>query len=486
MRARTRDVASPARAGGARRTLAAAALALAAAALAFAAAPARAAWRPDRFTIGGFRWTDPADPASRRDPLRLLRLHEAGVNLVVSGGWYDSTEARASARLLDSLRGARPGFDLRVVVDYRLPANPGIVTYHPRAAAALPAVARTLDPAWGANNRAVEGWLVWDEPRTAADFENAGRIAALVDSLPVSRGKLPYVNLLPLYGMDDPEMARRRGLDRAAAYRGYLEDYAALWTRHGRPVPLLSVDHYPFQVRQARQDLCLNLELVRACAERHAHGGRPVPVWFVAQCSAYRPPRGAGSLARAAPGDAEVRWPVFAALAYGAKGILWWTLGPAERDGFGPGLLDRRGRPTARRAFLAGLNAELAHLGRRLLDLDAVGVWHQRPAPGEGLEAWRLDAPGRPRGVLAGLEGGGGDGVVGHLRHADTGEDWLLVVNRSLRTRREFTVRLARTAAAVERVSPATGRLERVATGAGRFSTPRLAPGAGALYRIVR
>lgn len=465
-----------------RRSIRVAAGALALALALLAPPDAGAAWRQRTFVIGGQLHSSARDRGSISDAGRLLAIQQAGINLLVTGDWFDSTEARRASAMADSLRRDRSGFDLRIIAHYVRPANPTILSFNPAVRGNAPAIEEALQPDFGLNNPSVEGWMVWDEPWTAEDMAQIRDMTGLMRRVPASRDKLPLVNLLPIYASGQARFDEAWGRDKVAAYRRYLDAYLGAFADSAEAAPLLCVDHYPFQTPQRRRDWFLNLAMVRDAAQRHGRGGRALPFWMVLQLSPWRKPDGTY---RDAPDTTQVRWQVFSSLAYGAKGIVYWTLVPGIDGEFGPGLLDWEGRPTARYEPVRRLNGVLRALGPTLLPLQPVGVWHQRADGEEGMEAQLLSSP-RSRAVLDTLSGGEGDGLVGLLRDPSTGADYLWVVNKSLDSPRSFNVGLGYIASRIDRINERTGAADRLTTRANGFDVPPLPPGTGVLYRVTR
>lgn len=447
------------------------------------AIPAAAQWRQRDFVIGGYFFTRQHDPSSRFDPRPLVQLDAAGLDLVVSGCWFDSTEARSTVRMLDSLRTHRTGFKLKTLIMYYQPWNPSIVSVNPAFSGNWWAVREALAPKWGINSPSVEGYMVWDEPIEPRDFENIKGMTTLIDTLATTRGKLPFVNLLPIYASGQPRFDALYGHGKAEAYARYLDRYLGMFDADPNPAPLLCVDHYPYQTPTSRRDYCLNLRLMREAVERHSPPARRIPMWMVVQLAPYREPRAAYA---ATPSDAQIRWQVFAALAYGVKGVLYWTLVPAYEEQFGPGLLDARGAKSARYDFIRSLNTEVRGLGATLMRLDPVGVYHQNASNDEGIDADRIADTRRSRKLVADMTGGSNRGMVGWLRDRANGDDYLFVVNKDVSTARAFTVSLAPALRGVERITTAGPISAPCDTVARTFTTASLAPGAGALYHVIR
>lgn len=438
-----------------------------------------AAWRQTEFVIGGFLQGrgGAGDVGMER---RLRALAEAGLTLLVNGDAFDSSEARTVVRALETLRRRDPQFAMRALVLYTHPANPTIVSFNPAVPGNRGAIERALAPDWGINSPSVEGYVLWDEPWAEEHFRSIRHLTNLVDTLPATRGKLPFVNLYPIYVSGQAHFDSIYGRDKVSAYRRYLDRYLGLFDA-SRPAPVLCVDHYPFQVPRTRHDFFLNLELMREAVERHASRQGAIPMWLVVQLSPYRlapgrfPPP---------PDLARVRWQVHSAIAYGVKGILYWTLAPGVDGHFGTGLLDDRGAPDSRFEPLRDLHRTLAALGPTLMRLEPVQAYHQDPGPHEGMRRHALPRRGEGNGVVR-MEGGAGQGLVGWLRDSRTGEDFLYVVNKDLRSPRSFEVELGVAPAAVEWLSADT--LEVPFDRARRtFATAALEPGSGALFRLVR
>lgn len=81
-------------------------------------------------------------------------------------------------------------------------------------------------------------------------------------------------------------------------------------------------------------------------------------------------------------GEAELRYHVNTGLAYGFKNInylTWGTLPPEVIPGFSRGIMDEDGRPTELYEPVCRLNREIHALGRTLVRLEAVEVYHSGP-----------------------------------------------------------------------------------------------------------
>lgn len=300
-------------------------------------------------------WCGP--PLPLVDDARLSEIAAAGFTTV--GAPCEGPLDEAGNQRLLAL-AARHG--LRVwVADHRL-----------HAAAAGAADADALVAAAVAAYRdaaALDGYVVADEPTVAAFPLLAPVVAALRAADP---SRLAYVNLLPDY-VPPANLG-------AASYADYLERFVA----EVRP-RALSVDYYPFGEHRDRSTFFANLAALRDTALRH-----DLPFLWIILAMPHGPYRD--------PTEAELAWQAFHAIAYGARGIsyfTYWTPPAADDWNFRRGLIED-GRPTARYAEAQRLNRQLRAIG------DALAGWRSLAvADSRGEVAAPL-----PIGPLAGVDGG--------------------------------------------------------------------------------
>jgi len=247
------------------------------------------------------------------------------------------------------------------------------------------------------------GFNFYDEP-------GAGWFATLAKALAISRELapqlLPYINLFPS--------------DDASYYRNFVDVV--------KP-SLISFDRYPL-LSEGREDANYfhNWAIVRDAA---LHGD--IPSWVFIQTLAYNNHR--------EPTAAELLWQVNISLAYGAKGIqyfTYWTPEAARGEGFGPALITVDGERTSRYYAAKQINTTWLHqVGRELKPLVSETVEHvnETPLP-NGTVGFT------PTSLVSGISGD--PVVVGTLRPRDTtsGDRWLLVANRSHSTRARAVVSL--------------------------------------------
>ena len=450
--------------------------------------PALPAWRQTDFLIGGFVVnTAPADPA------RLIRLQEAGLDFVHDSDLSFSADwGRLLVAQLDSLHAARPGFDLKAVL--HVTANqdrPSGFTANPDVAANWTKIRPTLDPSAGLNRPSTLGWFVWDEPCTRAEMKNLVDLSLRMRSYPPTAGTLPFVNLLPIADVGARGCygdAFVGGRDRVSGYAAYLDAYLSAFDGEADPAPLLSFDHYPFQIDGRESGTYFeNLATARDRALAHGRPGARVPLWVIVQLASFKP---VDAPFMRSPSIAQVRWQAWTAVAYGAKSISYWTTGttadPDPRTGFRGGLLELDGRPTPKYDAVRRLNAELHALGPTLMKLDPVAVLRAAPGRQGGDERERIGSPDRTYNVVTDVDGAGRtDCMIGYFKGRESADDYLLVVNQSLTVARDFRLRLGTRADSVEVVDRESGRLQLVGRSLSDIEVRDLPPASAELYRVA-
>ncbi|HEY3558119.1 MAG TPA: hypothetical protein VGL05_11680 [Kribbella sp.] len=288
------------------------------------------------------------------------------------------------------------------------------------------------------------GFNFYDEP-------GPGWFATLAKALEISRELapqlLPYINLFPS--------------DDASYYRNFVDVV--------KP-SLISFDRYPL-LSEGREDANYfhNWAIVRDAA---LHGD--IPSWVFIQTLAYNGHR--------EPTAAELLWQVNISLAYGAKGIqyfTYWTPEAARGEGFGPALITVDGERTSRYDAAKEINAGWLHpVGRELKPLVSETVEHANETPlPNGAVGFT------PTNLVRAITGSAV--VVGTFRSRDTTstDRWLLVSNRSHSERAKAVVALNEQAVgSVGVFQPARQRY------AGQRVAPvqvSLAPGAATLIKLT-
>ncbi|HEX7410017.1 MAG TPA: hypothetical protein VF515_20555 [Candidatus Binatia bacterium] len=332
-------------------------------------------------------WCGP--PLAEFTDARAAEIAAAGFNLVGSPCEGEVTP-ELNLRALDT--AARHGLRLSVADPRFNPGAAGLPGWESRLSAAV---------ADYGHHPALGEYFVGDEP-PAADFAAfAAVVARLRAEDPTHRA---YVNLLPEF-----IPPTHLGAD---SYRDYLERF--LGTVHP---DLLSYDYYPFGYdehgnEKDRSTFFSNLALIREQALQH-----DLPFMLIVLAMPHARYRDSTA--------AELRWQVFHALAFGARGIsyfAYWT--PANVEGadimkFHNGLIEQ-GQPTLHYLQVAQLNREARAIAQELATFHSVAV---ADSAGEV-------APPFPLGPIEAIEGGP---VTAGLFTNGSGQLAILLVNRDYR-----------------------------------------------------
>ena len=298
------------------------------------------------------------------------------------------------------------------------------------------------------NHPALEAYFLRDEP-SAGDFPALGRLVAYLRERDPAH--LAYINLFPTYANN--EQLGTEG-DTVPAYREHLRQFIETVKPQ-----LISYDHYHFFKHQDGEQYFLNLAMIRDAAF-----GAELPFLNIVQTStvvdAWR-----------LPNARELRWLVYTTLAYGGRGISYFTYwGPASYNG-----LYKDGERTPLALDAAELNAEIGVLSPELMALDSLGAYHTAPLP-LGAEAIPADAPVQivgPGEFVLGLFGRGGRVTA------------FMLVNRDYRRAAVARVRLPAGTRGVQEFDRSLGQwwgyADRVET-----ITVNLNPGDGRLFRLAQ
>ena len=111
-----------------------------------------------------------------------------------------------------------------------------------------------------------------------------------------------------------------------------------------------------------------NLEAIRKAATRHK-----IPFWNVVMST--------GCLPYAEPTEAGLRFQAYTSLAYGARGLSWFTYFSQPIGNFRLAPIDHFGQKTATWYMLRRVNLHIHRLGPTYLKLTSVNVFHHPQGP---------------------------------------------------------------------------------------------------------
>jgi hypothetical protein len=323
---------------------------------------------------------------------------------------------------------------------------------------------------------ALEAYYLTDEPGAGA-FAGLGRLVTYLREHDPQH--LAYINLFPTYANEQQLGVSADAADRARV--GYPQNFAGVGTddktvlryrehlkRFVETVKpgLISYDHYHFLKPDKDGELVdgkqyfLNLGLIRLAAIENN-----LPFLNIIQANTIEK-------TWRLPNAEELRFLVFTTMAYGGRGISYFTYwGPSAYNG-----LYQDGNPAPLLRPVAALNREIQAFGPALMQLNSQVVYHTGPLPC-GAEAMPDDAPVR---ILS-----TGEFVVGLFGQAGKPAAFMLV-NRDYRLPAEATVKISPGGRGLQELDRQTGQWsDAKPLGRARTVKVRLDPGDGRLFRMA-
>jgi hypothetical protein len=288
---------------------------------------------------------------------------------------------------------------------------------------------------------AVYGYYLRDEPG-ANFFPGLAHVADVIHEL--APDKWAYINLFPDYAENWQLQATN--------YHDYLERFVS--TVHPTT---LSYDNYALMDDGGlRQNFWSNLESMRAEAVKYH-----LPFWNIVLSVAHFSYR--------EPSAADLRFEVYSSLAYGARGIAYFTYFASETGNYRMAPIDQFGHETATWGHMRSVNLQVQKLAPTLLQLTSDEVYHfgSVPAGSHGPSTNSL------------VTAADGQILVGDFTHKD-GTRYVMLVNKDVLKSIPCWPKFRHAPAKVQKVSPYSGRLS-----AYEGENIWLAPGAGVLLKLT-
>ncbi len=301
------------------------------------------------------------------------------------------------------------------------------------------------------NVPAAYGFYMRDEP-----FNPNGYVDAYIALKKAAPDAYMHLNFLPQgsYGT-------------AEVYKAQMNDWCALTAAAGYPIEYLMFDNYPFGLAAGSMNRAGFFENTRSCWEIGLKNNVKTGMYIqtVQQDVAFRRPT-----------DAEIRYEMYAALAYGYKQLSFFTwFTPVNRsEPFSDGIISADGKPNAHYETVKTLNHEILAIGKTLVKCDALEVWFNG-----------RDTYGQPE-VPAEffVQAGKNDSVIlSFLRHKETGRNYLMVVNNDFARKQEIELTFDAAVKSLSEVSRTDGSLKAL-TMDGQTLTLTLAAGDGMLLAL--
>jgi hypothetical protein len=240
---------------------------------------------------------------------------------------------------------------------------------------------------------AVFGYHLLDEPEAKLFPLIAKWVKAFHAEAPDA---IIYTNLLPRYGPNPGP-------------GGPFEQYLSSFMKTVHP-KAFSYDHYAlFEDGSLRDAYFPNLETARKVSLESG-----IPFWHIVLGNAH--------FNYAEPTEATCRFQAYTSLAYGARGIGWFTYQARERGNYRRSAIDHYGRRTDTFGYIRDANLQMHRLAPTLSSMKSINVFHHPPA--EGMSEISSSH------FLEGLEGKG-PFLIGEFEGKDQRKA-VLIVNKGL------------------------------------------------------
>lgn len=385
-----------------------------------APAPARGAEKDEVF-FPIMAWNHPPE-----DPASLRKMRECGVTVA----------GFAAVRQLDAVHAA----GMKAIV-----SDPRVGGYGDwKNVDAAEARRKVTELVKEVNDHpAVIGYYLRDEP-SADMFEGLEKVASVVREL--APGKWPYINLFPLVA--EPWQLGAKN------YNEYLDKFIVTC----KPMTL-SYDHYAiFEDGSLGANYYNNLEVMRAAAIE-----QQVPFWNIVLANSHFRFR--------APSAADFHFHAYTTLAYGGRGISYFTYLAPKVGNYRMAPIDQFGNETPTWHHMRYINHQILKLAPTILKLRSDGVYHFGTVP--------IGCHGPTEtSLVTGLDADQEQFMAGDFTHED-GSRWVMVVNRDLKTSYRAIPKFRTPPKKYQMLSPYTGELV-----AHEGEQVWVAPGAGVLLRI--
>jgi len=397
-------------------------------------------------------WCGP--PKSETTLARYKEIAEAGFNVAmpaIDASWGDVVAGLGDAhnrKFLDLCKQV----GIKGIIWAGVPlGGPKKTDWGPPAPAEIPAIHKALDAlvAKYSSHPALLGYFITDEP----GVEKFDRLAVVNQYLLKKDPKhLPYINLLPNYA---------GGEWKHPAYEATVARYIDVV----KPA-LVSWDHYRQMFEGGDENFYWhNLEAIRRLCSKANLPYNQIIVSLkhmgYRECS-----------------EADLRWQVYTSLAYGSRGIQYFTYWDVKELAWAgaPAIMTLDGRRDVKYEYVKRINHRIAALGPTLVNLTLTGAYCSGPMPPGG-QPLVADAP------VKNMEGG--PMLVGCFQDAK-GLPYVMVVNRSFRDRITARLTLDGKTAAVSEISQETGKALDAGPLTGGVLDVPLEAGEGRLFVLVR
>ena len=227
-------------------------------------------------------------------------------------------------------------------------------------------------------------------------------------------------------------------------YKAQMNDWARLTASAGYPLDYLMFDRYPFPLQAGAMDRAGFFKNVRSCYEVGLKNDVKTGLYIQTVCQ---------EVAFRRPTDSEIRYQMYASLAFGYKQLSFFTwFTPVNRsEPFKDGIIAPDGTPNKHYETIKTINHEILAIGETLVKCDALEVYFNGP------DTYGQPTPPADFFVQADKK----DSVIlSFLRHRETGRNYLMVVNNNYGAKQEIELTFDKAITSVSEVSRVDGSLK--------------------------
>ncbi len=215
----------------------------------------------------------------------------------------------------------------------------------------------------------------------------------------------------------------------------FYENYVSQWA--SKNPDMLSFDYYPFGHNGSiYEHTYRTLEIMRRQSLKHN-----LDLWSYMQT--------VGTESMRVPNEGEMRYNLYTNLAYGVKGIIYFTYGTPPIPGFQDGLLNSNNEKTDKYYYAQQNNAELLQLGETLKQLTSLAVYHTGSTIPAATNRLPAKSAVQPTDNTAPY-------IISYFEHQN-GDPYVMIVNRDFDSARVGTFTLKHKPKWIKEISKVNG-----------------------------
>ncbi|MBO5041745.1 MAG: discoidin domain-containing protein [Clostridia bacterium] len=272
------------------------------------------------------------------------------------------------------------------------------------------------------------GFYILDEPLNPNAY-----LKAYINLKKAAPDAYMHLNFLPSAAYGSEEI-----------YQAQMNDWCRLTADAGYPLDYLMFDRYPFPLQAGAMDRAGFFKNVRSCYEVGLKNDVKTGLYIQTVCQ---------EVAFRRPTDSEIRYEMYASLAFGYKQLSFFTwFTPVNRsEPFRDGIIAADGTPNAHYEAIKTINHEILAIGKTLVKCDALGVYFNGPDT--------YGQPAVPEDFF--VKADKNDSVIlSWMRHKETGRNYLMVVNNNYGAKQDVELTFDSAIKSLSEVSRTDGSLK--------------------------